>query len=102
LYDRLLSTVASNDWWRRPLDHKERARELREILGLSVRYASDEVLALVEHLSYGLDWSTEQQSSDLLLRERSDAQAHLVKRIRAELAGRREAKRTLRRYRRNP
>jgi hypothetical protein len=100
VYGRLLSTLGSWDWWKQPMQDEERRQEAKEIIGLTVRYASDDVLSVANVLYDNVEKSIERAHSNkpsLTPAEQAPARIALVRPVRAELAGQRESEMLTRR-----
>jgi hypothetical protein len=100
LYNRILAVLDGKNWNPVPGPDDSRWAELEEVSRLAVRYASDAVLAETQTLAECLR-SARLERSPIMPAEEARARTNLVRRIRVELAGEKEAAKTWRRYERH-
>jgi hypothetical protein len=101
VYGRLLSTLASPEWWQQPMPYEERRKDASEVVNLAMRYASDDVLAEAQVLHGRVKELEGREKFEVWSPrgpENIQATSNLVRSVRAELAGAREAERTWERY----
>ena len=109
LYGRILAVLDQKNWNPLPADDDAQWTELEEVRNLALRYASDAVLAATQSVVAELRArrpSSARTTRELLSMPQPDLkltmpQAELVRHIREELAGKEEAAKTWRRYRRH-
>jgi hypothetical protein len=95
VYGRLLSTLASQEWWDKSISYDKRKKDTDEVATLVVLYASDDVYAQVDILRRQVKPPSEGQPPDPVVL--GDAIPKLVRDIRAEHVGRKEMERAVKR-----